>query len=110
MSIVRYPELAAELARRDIAHATVADAVGCSTAVISQIIRGRVNPSTGLRQRIADYLGVDVDTLFTENPLVVELTEYARRRVAETCAEQGVDVAPPENVRDVVAAMIGGAG
>ena len=36
-----------------------------------------------------------------------DLAAYARRRVTETCAAQGVDITPPAEVVDVVANLIG---
>lgn len=74
MSILWYPELAAELARRDITHATLADHVGCVPKTISHVVRGRLAPSPDLRQRIADFLEVDEAELFAENPALSNLT------------------------------------
>lgn len=73
--VLWYPELKADLVSRDIPHATLAAEVGCATQTISHILRGRVNPSSKLRQRIADYLERDVDELWTENTQVRHLTE-----------------------------------
>jgi excisionase family DNA binding protein len=64
--------------------------------------------SIGSRRLIPHEALVDLAERGTGERSRVEPTEYARRRVAETCAEQGVDVDPPESVREVVASMIGG--
>ena len=72
-SVLWYPNLAAEIARQDVQHVTLAADVGCNPQTISHILRGRVRPSQDLRQRLADRLEVDVDVLFAENPAIAQL-------------------------------------
>ncbi len=97
-----YPELAAELARAGRAHAELAATVGCATATISQIIRGRCRPSLALRQRIADALRRDVDELFVFSPHVQRLVDLAE--------QQGLDarLADPSAVARVATLTRGG--
>lgn len=67
-----------------------------------ELRRVTVGESRAVRIPVADIyaiVGLDADN---------DLTEYAERRVAETCAAQGIDTVAPESVRDVVAALIGG--
>jgi transcriptional regulator with XRE-family HTH domain len=73
--ITWYPELAAELARREITHAAIADAVGCTSGTISQIIRGRTVPDPELRRNIAEFLGIDIGALFVENPTLAHIDD-----------------------------------
>ena len=91
MSMLWYPELAAELARQDITHTGLAAAVGCSPTAISHIVRGRLRPSDELRQRIADHLGGDIDQLFAENELVHRLANSRTAQgLSETITDQAV--------------------
>ena len=50
--------------RRGLSQQTVADAAGINRTVLSQIIRGRVNPTDAEREAIARALGESVERLF----------------------------------------------
>jgi transcriptional regulator with XRE-family HTH domain len=59
-----FPELAAELSRRDIRHGDLAAQVEVVTGIISKVLRGRVEPSHALRERIASVLDRPAEELF----------------------------------------------
>lgn len=59
-----YPELAAELARRGLHQRSLAAKVGCTPETVSQVVRGQLVPSPGLRRRIAVALGRTETDLF----------------------------------------------
>jgi transcriptional regulator with XRE-family HTH domain len=93
------PELKVEIVRQELTNVSLAAAVGCVPATISQIIRGRLVPSDDLKRRIAEHLGRSVDELFRE-PIDYR-AEYRRLRLAH-----GLDPDVPEHVRDAVAALL----
>lgn len=101
-TVLWYPNLAAEIARQDVQHVTLAADVRCNPQTISHILRGRVRPSQDLRQRLADRLGVDVDLLFVENPQIRHLTESR--------TEQGLSptITDPRILRRIVTLAGGG--
>jgi transcriptional regulator with XRE-family HTH domain len=62
------PELKVEIIRQETTNMAVAAAVGCAEGTISQIIRGKLVPSEGLKRRIAEHLGRPVAELFGTTP------------------------------------------
>lgn len=56
------------LAERDISAAELARRTGVSVASLSRILAGQVNPSFGSIQKIAQALGVSMDTLTPSSP------------------------------------------
>jgi transcriptional regulator with XRE-family HTH domain len=83
-----FPELAAELARTGTSNIELAERAGCSVGSITHIIRGRMNPSDAMRERIAAALQWqhEVDALF-------RLSDDHSRLLA--AAKAAVDEAPP---------------
>ena len=78
MSTLWYPELAAELARQDKVRTEFAAELDLNPQAISQIVRGRFQPSEGLRQRIAAALGRPESELFAVNPAITALLDARR--------------------------------
>jgi transcriptional regulator with XRE-family HTH domain len=72
-----YPRLAAELASRGVTRAKLAKATGTSPGHISEVIRGKAEPSAALMQKMARALDVDVDELFALNADLARLAEIA---------------------------------
>lgn len=80
------PVLAAAMAMSGYTNRSIAERVGCTSETVGRIVRGIVNPSQGLRERIADVLGVtNVDGLFALSASV--------QRLVDGALEAGIDPA-----------------
>lgn len=62
----RFPELAAELARRGWTTTELGQAAGYSAGSVSHAIRGHLDPSPKMKQRIADALNRPTSELFDD--------------------------------------------
>ena len=55
-----YPNLEAELKRRNIKRTTLADYLGISISTMSEKMQGNSDFSLGVAKKIKDFLGVDI--------------------------------------------------
>lgn len=61
-----YPRLKSRIAELDRSQTALAAEIGCVPETITQVLRGRLRPSDGLKARLADALHSTVAELFDE--------------------------------------------
>ena len=63
---MKFPNLAWAIAHRRLAQYEVGDAIGKRESAFSRAVNGRVDFTSEERQKIADFLGYQVEWLFQE--------------------------------------------
>lgn len=77
-----YTRLSVLRAERGLSRAQVADAVGVHYQTIGYLERGEYNPSLALALRIAQFLDLPIEAIFSLEPMApLSATVYERRDV-----------------------------